>query len=108
MLVAMKAAGPSIKAIHVRLRCQVHHRIRLVLTEYPLQCRAVANIHLFKSIAVAGTDLRQRLEVAGIGQFVDVDHLPAVLRIRCRTTAEPIKPAPSVISSFLITDFITA
>ncbi|MNO03593.1 hypothetical protein D3C81_2243520 [compost metagenome] len=38
---------------------------------------AVADIQLFEGVAWTGTDLGERLEVAGIGQLVDVDHAVA-------------------------------
>ncbi|MNE85059.1 hypothetical protein D3C80_1820150 [compost metagenome] len=53
---------------------QVHHDIRLVLAEHPLHGATVADIHLLEGIACAGTDLGQRVGIAGVGQFVEIDH----------------------------------
>ncbi|CWP90134.1 Uncharacterised protein [Neisseria meningitidis] len=54
-------------------RRQVHHGIRPVLCEYAVEFGAVANIHLFKSIAGIIGYLGQRFQIAGISQLIDID-----------------------------------
>ncbi|CWP94541.1 Uncharacterised protein [Neisseria meningitidis] len=54
-------------------RRQVHHGIRPVLREYAVEFGAVANIHLFKSIARIIGYLSQRFQIAGISQLIDID-----------------------------------
>jgi hypothetical protein len=62
------------RAVHVGLGGQVHHRIRLQPCEQFVQRRLVADVHLTEPITRRVGHIGQRLEIAGVGQFVDVDH----------------------------------
>ncbi|MOA37532.1 hypothetical protein D3C78_1591310 [compost metagenome] len=53
----------------------MHHGIGLVLAENALDCGALADIHLLEGIPRAGTGFGQGLEVASVGQLVEVDHI---------------------------------
>ena len=61
-------------AIHVAFSGQMHHRIRLVGGEDPIQLRAITDIHLLKGVAVTCGYVSQRFEVARIGELIKVDH----------------------------------
>ncbi len=69
-----EVGGACDRAINVTLGGQVHYGIGLVGNEDPIQFGAVANVNLFKRIAVASRDSRQGFQVARIGQLVEVDH----------------------------------
>ena len=53
---------------------QVHHGVRLMLGKDPIQLGTVADIHLFKGVALAAGYIPQRLQIACIGQFIEIDH----------------------------------
>ena len=54
----------------------MQHRVGLDLVEDLVDRGAVANVDLEMGVAVAGAGFGQRLEVAGIGELVDVGDLP--------------------------------
>ena len=64
--------------------------------------RVVADVGLQEAIVGIVLDLPQRVEIAGIGQLVDIDDVVAGrLPTRCRHTALPMKPAPPVTRIFV-------
>lgn len=63
--------------IDVAFRRQVHHYIRLILGEYPIQPGAIADVDLLEGITIAVGHHRQRLEVTGIGQLIHHHHAVA-------------------------------
>jgi hypothetical protein len=59
---------------------QVHDGIWLMLFQHQIDFNAVANIDLFNSIAAVAARLGQAVEVAGLDEFVEVNHfIPNVL-----------------------------
>jgi bifunctional N-acetylglucosamine-1-phosphate-uridyltransferase/glucosamine-1-phosphate-acetyltransferase GlmU-like protein len=54
---------------------QVHDDVRLMLLEHPGDVFGVANIHLLETITRILGDLQQRLQIARIGQLVEIDDL---------------------------------
>ena len=58
----------------MRLGRQVHDRIRLKFIQCSADGRAVGNIRLHKTIARMTCNAGQRLEVTGIGQFVEIQY----------------------------------
>lgn len=56
----------------------------------------MADIGLHEGVAGVGGDAGQRIEVAGIGELVEIDDAVGGWASNSRTTAEPIKPAPPV------------
>lgn len=69
-----EVGGARDGAINVTLGGQMHYGIGLVGNEDPIQFGAVANVNLFKRIAVASRDSRQGFQVARIGQLIEVDY----------------------------------
>ncbi|MNE67255.1 hypothetical protein D3C80_1628530 [compost metagenome] len=59
----------------MRLGCQVHDRVRLELGQGPTDRYAVADIGLQELVTRVVRNAGQRLEVAGVGQLVEVEHL---------------------------------
>ncbi|MCY1458312.1 hypothetical protein D9M71_756840 [compost metagenome] len=53
----------------------MHDRIWLMFLEHSLYFSAVTDIHFFESVTLATTDFRQRIEIAGIGQLIEVHHI---------------------------------
>ncbi|MNG31492.1 hypothetical protein D3C84_1173100 [compost metagenome] len=53
----------------------MHHRYRLKLGKHRIECSTVTDIHLIEAIAWRGGCRAQRLQVAGIGEFVEVGDL---------------------------------
>lgn len=53
---------------------QMHDGVWLVLAEHAVELGAVADVDAFEGVARVVSDRLQRLEVAGVGQLVDVDH----------------------------------
>src|SRR5262245_36404322 len=56
------------------LRGQVNHGFGLVPLEDSCERGAVADVGLVKGVALGPGDVAQGLDVAGVGQLVDVDH----------------------------------
>src|SRR5690554_7951189 len=61
-------------AVYVAFGGQVHDGVWLVLGQYAVYFGAVADVYLFETVALVIADLRQAFEVAGVGEFVEVDH----------------------------------
>ncbi|MNF46586.1 hypothetical protein D3C84_277560 [compost metagenome] len=59
------------------LRGQVHYCIRLLVAKDPLYLGTVTDIHFFENVTLAAADFNQRFEIAGVGQFVEVDYAVA-------------------------------
>ncbi|MNH33130.1 hypothetical protein D3C79_936210 [compost metagenome] len=57
----------------------MHHGIGLMRGKHPVQLDTVADIHLLEHIAIAGRDFGQGLQIARIGEFIEVDD--GILRI---------------------------
>ena len=57
---------------------EVHHRVRLVRREDPVERRPVADVGLLEGVAVARRDAVEVGEVRRVGQRVEVDHLVPV------------------------------
>ena len=52
----------------------MHHCVGLVFAEYARHFRGIADIDLLKAVARIVRDRSQRLQVARVSQFVDIDH----------------------------------
>ncbi len=61
-------------AVDVALGGQVHDAVRPVLGEQAADLGGVADVHFFKGITRVAGDAGDRIEVAGIGQAIDVDY----------------------------------
>ena len=79
MLVLINSAGPVYGAVYVAFGSQVHDGVLfwLVLGQYAIYFGAVADVHLFEGVAVAVTGFGQAFEIAGVSEFVEVDHIIA-------------------------------
>ncbi|MCY1398211.1 hypothetical protein D9M71_132370 [compost metagenome] len=74
--IGLDELGRSIDgAIYMRFGGQVHHRSGAELGEYLVQSRYIADICLIEVIARRAVHIGQRLQVAGIGELVDVGDL---------------------------------
>ncbi|MCY1536252.1 hypothetical protein D9M68_717000 [compost metagenome] len=62
-------------AIHMRLGGQVHHCCGAELGKHLVQRGCITNIHLVEAIAGRAIYIGQRLQIAGIGEFVEVGDL---------------------------------
>ena len=66
------------------LRGKIDHSIRLILRENGLDGRVITNIGMLKEVALAtifSLDIAEAFEVAGIGEFVQIDDLSGKGRI---------------------------
>jgi len=61
-------------AIHMRFRGQVHHGRRLMLAEHPSDFGRITDVHLFKAITRIIRHRSERLQIARVGQLVEIDH----------------------------------
>jgi len=61
-------------AVYVAFGGQVHDGVWLVLGQYAIYFGSVADVDLFESVAFAIAHFREAFEVAGVGEFVEVDH----------------------------------
>jgi hypothetical protein len=61
-------------AVYMAFCSQVHDGIWLLLGQYAVDFGAVADVDLFEGVALAVAHLCQAFEVAGVGEFVEVDH----------------------------------
>ena len=59
--------------------CQMHHHSRLILGKNLGNSCFITDISLLKAIATVAANPRQRLEIAGIGQLIDIDHIKACM-----------------------------
>ena len=80
----------------MRFGCQVHHRLGPEAFEQGTDRLTVGHVGLFEAVARRFGYLGDRLEVAGVGQLVDVEDLVVGLADQVRTSAEPMNPAPPV------------
>lgn len=53
---------------------QMHHSIRLVQGKHPIQLGTVADIYLFEGITIACRYIGQGFQIAGIGEFIEIDN----------------------------------
>lgn len=60
--------------IYMAFGSQVHDGIWLVLDQYAVYFSAVANVDLLESVALIVAYFHQAFEIAGVGEFVEVDH----------------------------------
>ncbi len=70
-----KRRRPVDGTIDMGLGRQVHDRLGLEAGEHGTDPRLVGDIGLDQFVAGVGGNARQRLQVAGVGQFVEVEHL---------------------------------
>jgi len=66
--------GAVYGAIYVAFGGQVHDGVWLVLGQYAIYFAAAADVYLLEGVAFAIAHFRQAFEVAGVGEFVQVDH----------------------------------
>src|SRR6476646_6686204 len=66
------------RAVDVAFGSEMQHRIRLVLTENPIQCNAIADIRVLEYIARMVRDDGERLWIRGVVHLVCVDHRDAI------------------------------
>jgi hypothetical protein len=52
---------------------KMHDRIRLVLTQNTINLLAITDINAFECVTLVLTNLGQRLQIAGVSQFIDVN-----------------------------------
>lgn len=69
-----EVGGAGDGTINMALGGQVHHGIRLVQGKHPLQLGTIADIHLLKRITIACRYTGQGFQIAGIGEFIEIDH----------------------------------
>ena len=65
---------PVDRSIDMGLRGQVHHPVRSKLRETTGDCRSVTYVYLSKLVAGIILEVGQRVTIAGVGQFIDVEH----------------------------------
>ena len=61
-------------AVHVALGGKIDHRPRAVLRQQPPQQLGIADVALHKGMARVALERREILQIAGIGQLVQIDH----------------------------------
>lgn len=69
-----EVCGAVYGAVYVAFGGQVHDGVWLVLGQYAVYFGSVADVYLFEGVAFVTADFRQAFEVAGVGEFVEVDH----------------------------------
>ena len=69
-----KSRRPCNRAINMTLSCQMHHRIRSMSGKNTLHCRFITDIRVFKIIAIIFADFGKRLQVTGVGKFIDINN----------------------------------
>src|SRR5690554_6094885 len=69
-----EVCGAVYGAVYVTFGGQVHDGVWLVLGQYAVYFGAVADVDLFEAVALVTADRRQAFKVAGVGEFVEVDH----------------------------------
>ena len=90
------------RAVDVRLGGEVDDRRRPVLRERPIDRGPVGDVALDEDVVWVAAHRFQRIEVAGVGQGVEIDDLRLASRstgvpaIVVRTKQLPMKPAPPV------------
>src|SRR6478672_11683362 len=73
-----KYSGVRDRAVDVAFGSEMQHRIRLVLTENPIQRYAIADIRVLEYIARMVSDDGERLWICGVGQLGSSDHRDAI------------------------------
>jgi hypothetical protein len=81
---------------------QVHDCAWLVLSQNAVHFRSVADVDLLKGVPFTVAHFRQAFQVAGVSEFVEVDHFILGVLMMWRMTAEPMKPEPPVMSDFIL------
>jgi hypothetical protein len=84
------------RAVHMALCREVDHSARPVLHQEITHALTVGDIRLDKDMAGITLKARQVFQVAGVGQFVEIDHWLAPQASQSRTKLAPINPAPPV------------
>ena len=67
-------AWPVDRAVHVRFGCEVHHRARLVLCQQLADQGRITKVALDEHMARVAGQRCQILQIAGVGEFVEVDN----------------------------------
>jgi hypothetical protein len=88
-------AGAIDRAVDMRLGGKMQHRVRLERAQQPGHGGAVADIAAMKAIARVVLDRLQRIEIGGIGQLVEIQHLGAGLADQQPTHRRADKPGPA-------------
>ena len=83
---------PVDRAIDMALGRQMHHGVGVEARENLGDGRTIADIGAAEMIARMALHRSKRGEIAGIGQLVDDQHLVIGVTMRCRTSADPMKP----------------
>ena len=97
-MVRTNSAGPSIERSTCDLGREMHDRAGLMLFEHAVHRRPVDDVALHEDVSrVVGSAERQRIQIARVGQFVQVDDADRLLGDALpHETAFPMKPAPPV------------
>jgi hypothetical protein len=75
MLVSMKSWGPWIRAVDMALSGEVDDGTGLMMRAAAGSTRArVTNVALHEDVAGVALQAAQGFQVAGVGEFVEVDH----------------------------------
>ena len=61
------------RAIHMRLRREIHDHIRMLLFKEPIDCFPVADIHLYEAEIRKTHHALQRRQIPRIRQFIQTD-----------------------------------
>ena len=64
------------------------HGVDLMLAEEPVQQRSVADVAFDKAVVRMAADIGQALQIACVGQLVEVDHPP--IRLFCQQQADEV------------------
>ena len=87
----------------MRFGSEIQYRIRPVLPKDALHLRAVADIGVDEDDTWIVKDPFEFAQASGVGQLVDDDDAVGSVLDRVMNEVGPIKPAPPVISSVLLT-----
>ena len=94
---ANKIVGAVNGAVDMAFGGEMNDGARLFAPKQVAQTIAIDNVALLKAIARIAFDGSQVLEIAGIGQLVEIDDARALSEaIHWRMKFEPMKPAPPV------------
>jgi len=75
-----KLARTMDRAIDMRLGRKVDHRTRLVLSQQLFNQRPIANIATHKNVPCIATQRLERIQIARVGELVEVNHRLIALR----------------------------
>src|SRR5690625_4845324 len=87
--------GAINRPIHMRLGCQMHDRIRLMLLKHTLDLGTVSNIHFLEGITWTRLDFSQRQEVSSISELVDIHYTVRRLPYEIANQSGPDKSGPT-------------